>query len=98
MRTLPPRRELPIVFRPCAAELLSSWICRIAGTYHLDASTLLADYPSLTRDLVSEIDVAPSLAVLTTIGELTRTNDRGTPFEPSRFVITANRYDAHGQC
>jgi hypothetical protein len=64
------RLEPPVVFRPHESELLSSWIARIAGAYHIDTATLLAQCSDLRLSELAEIDLNPSLLCLNRLSQL----------------------------
>jgi hypothetical protein len=68
---MPLSRELPVVFRPHAGEVLSSWIVRIAGVYHLDARALI-EHLGWWTDAVTEIDLSPPERLVREFSVLTR--------------------------
>jgi len=68
---MPLSRKLPVVFRPQVGEVLSSWIVRIAGVYHLDARALI-EHLAWPADTLIEIDLSPPERIVRELSELTR--------------------------
>lgn len=68
---MPRSRDLPVVFRPLPGEVLSSWIVRIAGVYHLDAPALI-EHLGWPIGALTEIDLSPPERIVREFSELTR--------------------------
>jgi TniQ len=69
---MPARREWPVVLRPRTGELLSSWIVRVAGVYHLDALTLAVEHLGWPADVLMEIDLSPPERIVQEFSQLAR--------------------------
>ena len=73
---MPLRLEWPVVFRPRAGEVLSSWILRIAGVYDMDGPTLAIDHLGWPTDSLREIDLTPPERTVEELAQVARLTKR----------------------